>query len=155
MRTALCLMLLVSMSAPADPLDTAHDFLDALSWHDGARISGLLSESLNLRFREVFQQLRLLEAENPEMLEAALSRFGGRITSGDVAGLTEEDLLGRLVEGLEFTHPGEPQREHAQLEGRNASVVLEYPGGGSISFRMVWENSGWKIADTSLLRMLF
>ncbi len=155
MRTALCLLLLVFMSAQADPLDTARDFLDALAWRDGARISGLLSESLNQRFREVFQQLRLLEAENPEMLEAALSRFRGRITPGDIAGLTEEELLGRLVEGLEFTHPGEPEREHALLEGRDASVVLDYPGGGSVSFRMVWENSGWRIADTSLLRMLF
>ncbi|HQH79488.1 MAG TPA: hypothetical protein PK535_11015 [Synergistaceae bacterium] len=155
MRTALGLMALVLAVVRADPLDTAGDFMDALARHDGARVSEMLSESLDMRFREIFAQLRMLEAENPEMLEAALSRLRGGITTGDIASLTEEELLGRLLEASAFTHPGEPEREHVLLEGRDASVVLDYPGGGSVSFRMIWEDGCWRIADTSLLRMLF
>ena len=140
----------------ADPIDTALDFLSALEHADGAAVTGLLSHDMSLRLDEVFTQLALLGADNPDMLAAALARFGGRLAPEDLAVLTRDEIIGKLLEGRTFPLEADITRENAVLEGRNATVVLDFTGGGSISFRMVWEESTWKIADTSLLtQMLF
>lgn len=139
----------------ADPIDTATGFLAALGRADGEAVSAQLSRDLRQRLEDVFEQLSLLGSENPAMLEAALSGFGDRLTPSDIAELSFESLLGRLLEGRAFPDSGLIVMENAVLEGRNATVLLEFEGGGSVSFRMVWEESDWRIADSSLLRMLF
>lgn len=139
----------------ADPIDTAIDFLAALERADGEAITAHLSRDLRQRLADVFSQLALLGTENPDMLEAALSRFGDRLTPADIAGLSLESLLGRLLEGRSFPDTSLILMENAVLEGRNSTVVLGFEGGGTVSFRMVWEESDWRIADSSLLNMLF
>lgn len=139
----------------ADPIDTSLDFLTALERADGEAVTALLSRDLRQRLQDVFAQLSVLAAENPGMLEAALSRFGDRLTSTDITGLPLESLVGRLLEGRVFPDTGLIVLENAILEGRNATVVLEFQDGGTVSFRMVWEESDWRIADSSVLNMLF
>jgi len=139
----------------ADPIDTSLDFLTALERADGEAVTALLSRDLRQRLQDVFDQLSALAAENPDMLEAALSRFGDRLTSTDITELPLESLVGRLLEGRVFPDTGLIVLENAILEGRNATVVLEFQDGGAVSFRMVWEESDWRIADSSVLNMLF
>ncbi|MFO7626087.1 MAG: hypothetical protein R6V62_02365 [Candidatus Fermentibacteraceae bacterium] len=139
----------------ADPIDTSLDFLTALERADGEAVTALLSRDLRQRLQEVFEQLAALGAENPDMLEAALSRFGDRLSPADITDLPLESLVGRLLEGRAFPDTEQIVMENAVLEGRNATVVLEFQGGGSVSFRMVWEDSDWRIADSSVLNMLF
>lgn len=139
----------------ADPIDTAIDFLAALERADGEAVTAHLSSDLRGRLADVFAQLSLLGTENPDMLEAALSRFGDRLTPADIAGLSFESLVGRLLEGRSFPDTSLILMENAVLEGRNSTVVLGFEGGGTVSFRMVWEQSDWRIADSSLLNMLF
>lgn len=139
----------------ADPIDTSLDFLTALERADGDAVTALLSRDLRQRLQEVFEQLSDLGAENPDMLEAALSRFGDRLSPADITDLPLESIVGRLLEGRTFPDTDQIVLENAVLEGRNATVVLEFQGGGSVSFRMVWEESDWRIADSSVLNMLF
>jgi hypothetical protein len=139
----------------ADPIDTSLDFLAALERADGEAVTALLSGDLRRRLQDVFDQLSVLGAENPDMLEAALSRFGDRLTPSDIAGLSLGSLVGRLLEGRVFPDTSRITMENAVLEGRSATVVLEFQDGGTVSFRMVWEESDWRIADSSLLNMLF
>lgn len=47
------------------------------------------------------------------------------------------------------------ENERATLEGRTATVVLTYLNGASVSFGMAWENSGWRVSDSSLLGTIF
>lgn len=135
----------------ADPINTAYDFLDALERADGAGVIRLLSRDLSGRLGEVLDELQLLAAENPSMLTAALARFGGRLSPDDILIHSHDELIGRLLEGRSFPVQDQVAEENAVLEGRNAVVVLHFIDGGSVSFRMVWEESTWKIADTSLL----
>jgi hypothetical protein len=151
MGRILWIVLIPFLVLSADPIDTALDFLDALERSDGASVMRLLSSDISQRFGEVFDQLVLLASENPAMLSAALSRFGGRVTPDDILLLSHEDLVGRLLEGRSFPRQHDLEREHAVLEGRNAMVVLDFAGGGSVSFQMVWEDGAWKITYTSLL----
>ena len=144
-------ILIPFLVASADPIDTALDFLNALERCDGASVMRLLSSDISQRLSEVFDQLGLLASENPAMLSAALSRFGGRVTPDDILLLSHEDLVGKLLEGRSFPLQDDLEREHAVLEGRNAVVVLDFAGGGSVSFQMAWENGAWKITYTSLL----
>ena len=139
----------------ADPIDTSLDFLTALERADGEAVTALLSRDLRQRLQDVFEQLSALGAENPDMLEAALSRFGDRLSPSDITDLPLESIVGRLLEGRAFPDTDQIVMENAVLEGRNATVVLEFQGGGSVSVRMVWEESDWRIADSSLLNMLF
>jgi len=139
----------------ADPIDTSLDFLLALERADGQAVTALLSRDLRQRLQDVFGQLAVLGAENPGMLEAALSRFGDRLSPSDIAELPLESIVGRLLEGRVFPDTGRIVMENAVLEGRNATVVLEFQEGAAVSFRMVWEDSDWRIADSSLLYMLF
>ncbi len=139
----------------ADPIDTSLDFLLALERADGQAVTALLSRDLRQRLQDVFGQLAVLGAENPGMLEAALSRFGDRLSPSDIAELPLESIVGRLLEGRVFPDTGRIVMENAVLEGRSATVVLEFQEGAAVSFRMVWEDSDWRIADSSLLYMLF
>lgn len=144
-----------SLAVQADPIDTSLDFLTALERADGEAVTALLSGDLRQRLQDVFDQLSALAVENPDMLEAALSRFGDRLSPSDIADLPLESLVGRLLEGRVFLDTNRIVMENAVLEGRNATVVLEFEGGGSVSFRMVWEESDWRIADSSVLNLLF
>ncbi len=155
MRMALLAAVLLLLQVSADPIDVAHDFLWAAGSADGAMLAGLLSRDLTARLDDVFQQMSLLAAQNPDMLSAALARFDGRISPEEVTSLSRDELLGRLLQGRSFPGSHEVTRENAVLEGRNATVVLDFEGGGTVSFRMVWEDSQWKVADTSVLRMIF
>lgn len=149
------ILVLPILIASADPIDTSLDFLAALERADGEAVTALLSRDLRQRLQDVFEQLATLGEHNPGMLEAALSRFGDRLSPSDISGLPLESLVGRLLEGRTFPDTGRIVLENAVLEGRNATVVLEFQGGGSVSFRMVWEESDWRIADSSVLNMLF
>lgn len=140
----------------ADPIDTAYDLMDAVSYQDGYALRELLSQDLWSTISTFIDQVRELAVADPALAGDILSsRYRGRITVNDLEILTNEEILGIVMGGMNLQPEDQVESESAQLEGRNATVVLYYFNGGSVSFRMTWENSGWRITDSSLLGVVF
>ncbi len=149
-------VLFILSLAAADPVDTAYLVLDAIQWQDGYRLEDLLSEDLYLTVVQFLDQARDLAEADPVLAENMLNqRYNGRITVEDITNMNNQDLIGKLLGEVNLPSADGVERESANLQGRNAAVVLFWPGGGSVSFQMVWENSDWHVTDSSILHGLF
>ncbi|MCK5785960.1 MAG: hypothetical protein KAH54_05300 [Candidatus Sabulitectum sp.] len=148
--------LLLTAVLNASPLDTAYDLLDAITYQDGYALESIFSVDLYRSFTEFLDQTRILVEADPALAAGILQqRYRGRITVADFDILNNEELLGKIM-GEVLLQPDEQiQQETADMEGREATVVISYFNGASISFRMVWEESDWRIVDTSLLATVF
>ncbi len=140
----------------ASPLDTAYDLLDAVAYQDGYALEEIFTADLYRTFTSFFDQIRALVELDPVLAESLLnSRYGQRVTISDFQGLSDEEVFGKILGEVHLQSDEQIERETVNMQGRDATVVLFYFNGASISFRMVWENSYWRIADTSLLTTLF
>jgi len=152
---ALLILILVSVVG-ASPLDTAYDLLDAITYQDGYALEGIFANDLYTAFTDFLDQSRILIEADPVLAENILyQRYRGRITVSDFEMLTNEELLGRIMGEVSLQPDEQIQRETADMEGREATVVISYFNGASISFGMIWENSDWRVTDTSLLASMF
>jgi len=150
------LAVLLVCSVAASPVDTAYDLLDAVEWQDGYALESIVSCDLYMAFTVFVDQMRALRDEDPVLVESLLqSRYMGRITVADFESLNNQEILGVLLGEVVIQPDEQVMRETAEMEGRNATVVIYYFNGASISFQMVWENGDWRITDTSLLAFLF
>lgn len=151
------LLLLASAAVMrADPVDTAYDLMEAVEYGDGYALEGLLTADLYAAIDGFIDQVRAIMETDPVLAENLLySRYRGRITLDDFAVLNNCEIMGMVMGEAQLQPFEQVEGEEAQLEGRNATVVIRYFDGSSISFRMSWENSGWRVADTSLLAYLF
>ena len=157
-KLVLTISLLLAFAAVvnASPLDTAYDLLDAVTYQDGYALEEIFSNDLYITFIDFLDQSRVLIEADPVLAENILQqRYGGRITVADFAMLNNEEILGRIIGEVQLQPDEQIELETANLEGREASVVISYFNGASISFRMVWEDSDWRITDTSLLATVF
>ncbi len=149
-------VLLILFAASADPVDTAYDLLDAVEWQDGYALEGLLTEDLFTTITAFLDQARELVETDPVLAGNILyQRYRGRVTVEDFDYMTNEELLGRLMGEITLQSSDLVQSESAEMQGRNATAVITYFNGETVSFSMVWENSSWRIADSSLLSVLF
>jgi hypothetical protein len=140
----------------ADPIDTAHSFLDAIEFADGHALEELLSEDLLQVLHGYLEQARLLAGEDPALAAELLrSRYGELLQLEDLLHLTNQELFGIVLQNVRIQPDDLIEAETAEMEGRNARVVLTYLNGATVSFSMTWENSDWRISDTSLLRSMF
>ncbi len=140
----------------ASPLDTAYDLLDAVTYQDGYALEEIFTSDLYRTFTSFFEQVRALVELDPALAESILyNRYGGRVTISDFQGLSDQEIFGKIMGEICLQPEEQIQQESVNMEGREATVVFLYFNGASISFRMVWENSYWRIADTSLLATLF
>lgn len=156
MRFFSVVLFVAVFAVSADPVDTAYDILDAVEWQDGYALEDLLTEDLYTTITGFLDQVRQLVETDPVLAGNILNqRYRGRITTDDFGFMSNEELLGRLMGEITLQSVDLIQQESAEMQGRNASVVLTYFNGETISFNMVWENSSWKIADCSLLAILF
>ncbi|MCD6587361.1 MAG: hypothetical protein J7K88_02280 [Candidatus Fermentibacteraceae bacterium] len=143
-------------SVSASPVDTAYDLLDAVAWQDGYALENLVSSDLYSAFTEFIDQMRALRDEDPVLVESILqSRYRGRITVTDFESLNNQEILGVLLGEVVIQPDEQVTRETAEMEAGNATVVIHYFNGASVSFQMVWEDGDWRITDTSLLAYLF
>ncbi len=150
------ILLVVNMGALSSPIDTAYDLLDAITYEDGYALEQLLSADLYFTLTSFLDQARALVETDPVLSEnLLLSRYGGRITIADFEVLNNEEILGRILAEVSLQPDEQIERETADMHGRTASVVFFYFNGASISFEMVWENSNWRVTNTSLLAILF
>lgn len=149
-------LLTVSAVSFASPIDTAYDLLDAISWRDGYALEGIFSADLYLTLTSFLDQARdLIEADPVLAGNLLVGRYGGRITVADFDILTNEEILGRIMGEVRLQSDDQIEMETADMQGRTATVVISYFDGSSISFLMVWEDSNWRISDTSLLATVF
>lgn len=149
-------IVLIAAVAHASPLDTAYDLLDAITYQDGYSLEGIFSHDLYTSITDFLDQTRILVEADPALAAGILQqRYSGRITVADFRLLNNEEMLGKIMGEVHLQPDEQIQQETADLEGREATVVISYFNGASISFRMVWEESGWRIADTSLLSTVF
>ncbi len=148
-------ILILAPSAGSTPLDTAYDFLYAVEFGDGAAMLGTFTESLSLQISARIEQMRQLALADQSIAARTIRRFGGTMTMYDLENLSPDELLGRVLEGIHLSLPENVDEEYLTMSGRNAEVTLSWIDGGSVSFTMVWEDSGWRISDTDLLSMLF
>jgi len=140
----------------ASPLDIAYDLLDAVTYQDGYALEEIFTSDLYRTFTSFFDQIRALVELDPVLAESLLhNRYGGRLTISDFQGLSDEEIFGKIMGEIHLQPDEQIEQETVSMEGRDATVVIFYFNGASISFRMVWENSYWRIADTSLLATLF
>ena len=140
----------------ASPLDTAYDLLDAITYQDGYALEGIFSADLYTSFTDFLDQTRVLVEADPALAAGILQqRYRGRISVADFDILNNEELLGKIMGEVLLQSDEQIQQETADMQGREATVVISYFNGASISFRMVWEESNWRIADTSLLATVF
>jgi len=143
-------------AAYADPVDTAYDLLDAVSRQDGYALEDLLSRDLYSSITEFLNQARAFIETDPALAGDLLSeRYMGRITVDDFQIMSNEEILGKLMAQTSLPPIENIEQETANLQGRSATVVLSYMGGGSISFTMIWEDSRWRISDSSLMSTMF
>ncbi len=150
------LVLVAAAVAVADPVDTAYDFMDAVEYGDGYALEGLLTEDLYSAIDGFIDQVRGIIEADPVLAGNLLnSRYRGSITLDDFAMLDNREIMGMVMDQVDLQPFEQVESETAQLEGRSATVVIRYFNGSSVSFRMSWENSGWRIADSSLLAFLF
>jgi len=150
------LVLTAAAVVQADPVDTAYDLMDAIEYGDGYALEGLLTEDLYSVINGFIDQVRGIIETDPILAEDLLnSRYRNSLTLDDFAVLNNQEILGKAMMQINLQPMEQVESEEAQMEGRSASVVIRYFNGSSISFRMSWENSGWKIADSSLLGFLF
>jgi len=150
------LAVLLVCSVVASPVDTAYDLFDAVARQDGYALENLVSSDLYTAFTEFVDQMKALRDEDPVLVESLLqSRYRGRITVADFESLNNQEILGVLLGEVVVQPDEQVMRETAEMEGRNATVVIYYSNGASISFQMVWEDGNWRITDTSLLAYLF
>ena len=155
-KIAIGLLLVISSFSFASPIDTAYDLLDAISYRNGYALEGIFSSDLYLTLTGFLDQARDLIDADPVLAEnLLLSRYGGEITVADFDMLTNEEILGRIMGGVHLQPDNQIEMETADLQGRTATVVISYFDGSSISFQMVWEESNWRISDTSLLATVF
>lgn len=149
-------ILFFTLTVYADPVDTAYDLLDAIGRQDGYALEDILSNDLYVTITGFLDQVRGIIATDPVLAEDVLSsRYGDRITVYDFEVLSNEEILGKLMGEMNLQPSDNIEHETAELQGRNATVVLTYIGGGSISFIMIWEEGEWKICDSSLLERIF
>lgn len=149
-------VLILAATAMADPIDTAYDLMEAVEYSDGYALEGLLTEDLYTTVNGFIDQARSIIETDPALAENILnSRYRGRITIDDFKSLNNSEIMGMVLDQVNLQPLEQVESEEAQLEGRNATVIIRYFNGSSISFRMSWENSGWRIADSSLLGFLF
>jgi len=143
----------VASAVLATPLDTAYDFLYAVERGDGSTFLETLTESLGLQLTGQLEQLRQIALSDQSIAERLQPRFG--ITQWDLENLSPEELLGRILEGVNL-HPAiDVVEEEMSMSGRDADVTLYWDSGGSLSFTMVWEESCWRISGSDLFSMLF
>ncbi|MCK5130926.1 MAG: hypothetical protein KAR40_02100 [Candidatus Sabulitectum sp.] len=149
-------LLLIVVVANASPLDTAYDLLDAITYQDGYALEDIFSDDLYATFTGFLDQTRILVEADPVLAGNILQqRYGGSIAVDDFAELSNEEMLGKIMGEVNLQPEEQIQQETADMAGRDATVVISYFNGASISFRMVWENSNWRITDTSLLATIF
>lgn len=149
-------LILFAATALGDPVDTAYDLMDAIEYGDGYALEGLLTEDLYSAVNSYIHQVRGIIETDPALAEDLLnSRYNGSITIADFEAMNNREILGLAMNRINLQPLEQVESEEAQLEGRSARVVIRYFNGSSISFRMSWENSSWRIADTSLLEFLF
>lgn len=150
------LILLIVVVANATPLDTAYDLLDAIKYQDGYALEDIFSNDLYATFTGFLDQTRILVEADPVLAGNILQqRYRGRIAVDDFAELSNEEMLGKIMGEVNLQPEEQIQQETADMGGREATVIISYFNGASISFRMVWENSNWRITDTSLLATIF
>jgi len=151
------IIILVCITAGlADPVDTAFDLMEAIEYNNGYALEGLLTADLYSVLDGFIDQVRGIVETDPVLAEDLLSsRYGGTITLDDFALLNNQEILGLAMSGISLQPMVYIESEEAQLQGRSASVVIRYFDGSSVSFRMSWENSRWRVADSSLLRFIF
>jgi len=150
------LYLSIVFVANASPVDAAYDLLDAIEYSSGYALEDILSGDLYTAFTGFLDQVRALAETDPVLAESILSqRYSGRITIEDFTVLNNQELLGKIMSEVSLQPDDQIQQETADMQGRNATVVISYFDGASISFSMVWENSGWRVSDTSLLGTVF
>jgi hypothetical protein len=100
--------------------------------------------------------VRSLVETDPVLAASLLNeRYRGGITIEDFEVLNNQELLGKLMLEASLQSNDQIQQETAEMQGRNATVVISYLNGASISFSMVWENSKWRVSDSSLLGTVF
>lgn len=142
--------------AGASPIDTAYDLFDAVEYQDGYALERIFAEDLYFTFTEFLDQTRVLAEADPVLAESILlGRYRGRITVEDLIMLSNEEMLGKILGEVYLQSREQIEQESANMEGREATVIITYFNGASVSFRMVWENSDWRITDTSLLTSFF
>lgn len=152
----IALVFSVTVFVNASPLDAAYDLLDAVTYQDGYALEEIFTSDLYGTFTSFFEQVRALVELDPALAESILyNRYSGRVSISDFQGLSDEEIFGKIMGEISLQPDEQIQQETVNMEGREATVVLLYFNGASISFRMVWENSCWRIADTSLLATLF
>ena len=149
------LTLAIVSTAGGTPLDTAYDLLHAIEYCDGNALLETFSESLRLQIVTQIDQMRQIALKDPAIAGITVQRLGGGVTEYDLEHLTVEELLGKGLERISLSSSDMVEEEQVTMSGRTASVALYWPDGESISFRMVWENSSWKITGTDLLSILF
>lgn len=149
-------ILVFCAAAAADPVDTAYELLEAIEYGDGYALENLLSEDLYAALNGFIDQVRVLIDTDPVLAEDLLrSRYGNALTIEIFEYATNEELLGMAMDRIPVQSYDMVENESAQLQGREAVVVISYFDGSSVSFRMTWENSDWRVTDSSLLVSLF
>jgi hypothetical protein len=158
MRNSIFIALFLSIifSAGASPVDSAYDLLDAITYQNGYALEDILSHDLYQTITGFLDQVRSLVETDPVLAASLLNeRYRGGITIEDFEVLTNQELLGKLMLEASLQSNDQIQQETAEMQGRNATVVISYLNGASISFSMVWENSKWRVSDSSLLGTVF
>lgn len=149
-------LLAITFESAGDPIDTAYDLMEAIEFQDGYALEGLLTEDLYGAITGFLDQARDIIAEDPALAGSFLARrYGDRISLEDFEFLTNEEILGKILGEATLMPEWMIENESATLEGRTATVVLTYQNGASVSFALAWENSGWRISDSSLLGTFF
>ncbi len=148
--------LLLAAAAACDPIDTAYDLLEAIEYGDGHALETILTADLYGALDGFMEQARAIAQADPALAEDLLrSRYGSTVTLEDLENLTNQEIMG-LIMGTIALQPEEyVERETASMEGREATVVIHYFNGSTISFRMNWENGDWRVSDSSLMGAMF
>ncbi len=149
-------VLLMAAAAVCDPIDTAYDLMEAIEYGNGSALETILSSDLYQTLDGFIEQARSIALADPVLAQDLLrSRYGTAVSLEDLEGLSNQDIMGLIMETITLQPEEYVERETASMEGREATVVIHYFNGSTVSFRMNWEDGDWRVSDSSLLAAMF
>ncbi len=155
LRNSIVALLLLVSVASSTPVDATRDLLDAIEYGDGDRFLELMSESVRAQIELSYRKLKELAAEDPGMAETLFNELGINITVCDIEWMTTGDFITVMLGGVHLPPAENVISEEASLNGRTAVVVFTWDSGYTLTFRLSWEESDWKVTGTSVLDQLF
>jgi len=151
------ILMLVSFSATvfSTPVDSTRDLLQSVENCDGKWFLELVSESLRLQIESGCQQLKDIAKENPGLAETLLDEMNIGLTMQDMEWMTTGDFVSRMLEKVYLPPFENIVSEETSMNGRNSVVVFTWSSGYSLTVRLSWEESSWKVSGSPVVDQLF